>query len=140
MEECKRALICNCLTPSLAVQTDPPCRDDGNLAGRQIDYVILCSSYGAQACGGSGIQAAERKAQGPESKGWAAQGAAVCNELQREAKRGRHLLLLLLLLLLTKQGHTTDRFQLFFKVSVHRICTDCALNFLTYFIHKIVHL
>lgn len=31
----------------------------------------------------------------------------------------------------------TERFQLFSKKScVHTLCTDCALNFLTYFIHK----
>lgn len=37
--------------------------------------------------------------------------------------------------------HRAERFQIVFKVSVHTLCTDCALNFLTYFIHKtIVHL
>lgn len=39
-------------------------------------------------------------------------------------------------LLFIKLAHTTERFQFVFKVSVHTLCTDCALNFLTYFIHK----
>lgn len=74
-----------------------------------------------------GVQAAE-EAQGAETKSWVRR----CRELQRDATCRRQPPA-------TAPHHAGShswKISIVFKVSVHTLCTDCALNFLTYFIHK----